>query len=435
MMTLKKTLVAAATAGVMMASTVAMAQAAKVRIAVVTPLTGALASVNAPGQNAAKMLAEAINNGTLPAPYNTGKGLGGMQVELIFLDENGGNAKQVAEFRALAERRGADVVMGFGSAATCLAIAPVAEELRVLTVMSTCATPRVFEDANYEYVYRTAAHTTMDSVALALYVKAKYPNVKSVGHINPNFALGQDSWRDFAAAIKGALPASQVVVEQWPTLGSGQYAAEISSLSAKKPHIIHTSLTGTDMEAFLTQMAPRGLHEDSKILAPLLELAMYRMAKQIPDGIIFTARGTNGLFAPVSPLNTWFTENYKAKFNEPPVFTAFQYSNTLLALKASYDAAAKAGGKATQVGVMKALKGATFQTPSGPIKMALGNGHQAIQDTAVGEIYMDKAKNVLSVRNTMRFPAECVNPPVGVKSEPWLKDGMPGAKCLGVITQ
>lgn len=434
-MTTASKLMAAFYAGVLMAATGASAQT-KVRIAVVTPLTGALASVNVPGQNAAKMVAEAINNGTLPAPYNTGKGLGGMEVELIFLDENGGNAKQVAEFRGLAERRGADVVMGFGSAATCLAIAPVAEELKVLTVMSTCATPRVFEDASYEYVFRTAAHTTMDSVALALYTKAKYPKVKTIGHINPNFALGQDSWRDFSAAIKGALPETQVIAEQWPTLGSGQYSAEISALLTKKPDIIHTSLTGTDMEAFLTQMAPRGLHEQSKILAPLLELAMYRMGAQIPDGIVLTARGTNGLFAPVSPLNTWFVDGYKARYKEPPVYTAYQYTNTLLALKASYDTAAKANaGKASAVDAVKAMKGATFQTPSGPIKMALGNGHQAIQDTAVGEIFFDKSKNALNVRNVMRFPADCVNPPDKIKSEAWLKEGMPGGKCAGVTAQ
>jgi branched-chain amino acid transport system substrate-binding protein len=28
-----------------------------------------------------------------------------------------------------------------------------------------------------------------------------------------------------------------------------------------------------------------------------------------------------------------------------------------------------------------------------------------------------------------RFPAECVNPPAGVKSEEWIKAGFPGAKC------
>lgn len=408
----------------------------KLRIAVVTPLTGPLAAVNMPGQNAAKMLAEAINAGTLPAPYNTGKGAGGQEIELIFLDENGGNAKQVTEFRGLAERRGADVVMGFGSAATCLAIAPVAEELKVLTVMSTCATPRIFEDAAYDYVFRTTAHTTMDSAAMALYAKAKFPNAKTVGHINPNFALGQDSWRDFAAAMKVTLPAAQVVVEQWPTLGSGQYAAEVSALAAKKPEILHTSLTGTDMEAFLTQMTPRGLHEQSKIFAPLLELAINRIGKTIPDGIIFTARGTNGLFAAESALNTWFSGTYRSRFNEMPVYTAYQYTNSLLAIKTAFDAAAKAGGgRATTPEVIKALKGATVQTPSGAIRMALGNGHQAIQDTAVGEIFFDKAKNASAVRNVMVFPAECVNPPEKAKSEQWLKDGMPGAKCAGITSR
>lgn len=417
-------------------STVALAQgsaAGKVRIAVVTPLTGPLSVVNGPGQNAARLVADAINNGTLPAPYNTGKGLGGKPVELVFIDENGGNAKQVAEFRGLVERQGADVVMGFGSAATCLAIAPVAEELKVLTVMSTCATPRIFEDGKYEYVFRTTATTTMDSVALALYAQARLPDAKTVGHINPNYALGQDAWRDFSAALKATSPTVEVVAEQWPTPGSGQYSAEISALATKKPALLHTSMAGADLEAFFTQMRPRGLHEQSRILAPLLELSMYRMGAQVPNGVIFTARGTNGLFAPASPLNDWFNSAYRAKHPaEAPVYTAYQYTNALLALKAAYDTAAKAGSTGTPE-LIKALKGRVIETPSGTIRLALGNGHQAIQDMAVGETYFDVDKKAFSVRNVMRFPAECVNPPEGVKSEAWLKAGMPGRKCDGIV--
>ncbi|KQP23403.1 ABC transporter substrate-binding protein [Pseudorhodoferax sp. Leaf267] len=406
--------------------------AGKVRIAVVTPLTGPLSVVNGPGQNAARMLAEAINKGELPAPYNTGKGFGGREIELVFLDENGGNAKQVAEFRGLVERQGADVVMGFGSAATCLAVAPVAEELKVLTVMSTCATPRIFEDGKYEYVFRTTGTTTMDSVALALYAQARMPQAKTVGHINPNYALGQDAWRDFSAALKALTPGITVVAEQWPTPGAGQYSAEISALASKRPDILHTSMAGADLEAFFTQMRPRGLHEQSKIYAPLLELSMYRMGTQLPDGVVFTARGTNGLFAPASPLNDWFITAYRGRFKDTPVYTAYQYTNSLLALKAAYDSAAKAGSTATPA-VIKALKGRSIVTPSGTIRLALGNGHQAIQDMAVGEAFFDTEKKTVSVRNVVRFPAECVNPPEGVKSEAWLKDGMAGRKCDGVV--
>jgi branched-chain amino acid transport system substrate-binding protein len=28
-----------------------------------------------------------------------------------------------------------------------------------------------------------------------------------------------------------------------------------------------------------------------------------------------------------------------------------------------------------------------------------------------------------------RFPAECVNPPPNIKSEEWIAQGFPGAKC------
>jgi branched-chain amino acid transport system substrate-binding protein len=189
------------------------------------------------------------------------------------------------------------------------------------------------------------------------------------------------------------------------------------------------------LEAFFTQMRPRGLHEQSKILAPLLELSMYRMGPQIPDGVIFTARGTNGLFAPTTPLNDWFTTVYRSRHSEPPVYTAYQYANGLFAIKTAYDAAAKSSGGSrpiTTPELIKVLQGRDFETPSGTIRLALGNGHQAIQDTAVGEVFFDAAKKSLAVRNVIRFPAECVNPPEGTKSEAWLKAGMPGRKCSGV---
>lgn len=157
---------------------------------------------------------------------------------------------------------------------------------------------------------------------------------------------------------------------------------------------------------------------------------MYRMGAQVPDGIVFTARGTNGLFAPASPLNDWFTATYRSRYTDAPVYTAYQYANSLLALKAAYDSAARAGGTTTPE-LIKALKGRSIETPSGSIRLALGNGHQAIQDIAVGETFFDPATKTMTVRNVMRFPAECVNPPEGVKSEAWLKGGMAGRKCDG----
>ncbi len=48
-------------------------------------------------------------------------------------------------------------MIGYISSGDCLAVAPVAEELKKLTIFFDCGTPRIFEDASYKYVFRTGA--------------------------------------------------------------------------------------------------------------------------------------------------------------------------------------------------------------------------------------------------------------------------------------
>jgi len=99
-----------------------------VKIGIVTFLSGPAAGpFGVPARNAAELMAETLNAGTVPAPYAT-KGLGGNPIELIMIDEAGGPQKQVAEFRNLAQR--VDLIVGYISSGDCLAIAPVAEELK-----------------------------------------------------------------------------------------------------------------------------------------------------------------------------------------------------------------------------------------------------------------------------------------------------------------
>jgi len=142
-------------------------QGEKYRVGVVTLLAGPFAaSIGVPAKNGAEMVAEAINNGTLPAPYNT-KGVAGRSLDLVVVDESTGTTKQVTEFRGLAERREVDAVVGYLVAGSCLAVAPVADELKMLTLLSTCSTPRIFEENDYKYVYRTSAHLTPDGVTPA----------------------------------------------------------------------------------------------------------------------------------------------------------------------------------------------------------------------------------------------------------------------------
>jgi Periplasmic binding protein len=100
---------------------------APVKVGIVTFLTGpAAAPFGIPGRNAAEILIESLNAGSLPAPYNR-VGLGGAKIEAKFVDEAGSTAQQVTEFRNLVQRDKVDVVVGYVSSGNCLAVAPVAE--------------------------------------------------------------------------------------------------------------------------------------------------------------------------------------------------------------------------------------------------------------------------------------------------------------------
>ena len=64
--------------------------AAELTIAVPSFLTGGAAGpFGIPAMNGAKMVVDAINKGSLPAPYNTA-GFGGVSASVIELDEGGG---------------------------------------------------------------------------------------------------------------------------------------------------------------------------------------------------------------------------------------------------------------------------------------------------------------------------------------------------------
>ena len=192
------------------------------RVGIVSFLSGQAAdSFGIPAVNGAKVLVDAFNNGQAPAPFNK-KGFGGMKFEAVYVDEAGGATKQVQELRNLYDREKVDAVVGYVGSGDCLAVAPVAEEMKKFLILYDCGTPRIFEEKSYNYVFRTAAHATMDNVALARYLKAKNIKADSFNMINQDYAWGQDSKKDFAGAMSKLFPNAKAGEDQLPKFGAGQ---------------------------------------------------------------------------------------------------------------------------------------------------------------------------------------------------------------------
>lgn len=399
------------------------AQKKPVRIGIVTFLSGAAAGpFGVPARNGAEIAVEALNAGKMPAPYST-VGLGGAPIQVQFVDEAGGTTRQVNEYRNLVQRDQVDLVIGYISSGDCLAIAPIAEELKKLTVFFDCGTPRIFEDATHRYLFRTGATATMDNTAAALYLSERKPSMKKVAGINQNYAWGQDSWNDFEAAIKVLKPDVEIATSQMPKLLAGQYGAEISALLQSGADVVHSSFWGGDAEALILQGAPRGLFQKSTVVLTAGEPTLVRLGTQVPEGTVIGARGPFGPFAPDTGLSKWLRTTYEERYAVAPSYPAYKMVQAILGVKAAWEKAQAANGNQapSQEQVIAAFENLRFEGPGGPVEMSLGKGHQAVQGTAYGVTKNEGGK--VTVTDVKRYEAARVNPPEGVKSEQWIRSG------------
>ena len=400
------------------------------KIGVVTFLSGQAAqSFGVPAWDGGKLLVEKLNAGEVPAPYDQ-VGFGGMKIEPVVIDEAGGATVQVQEFRNLVQREGVDAVLGYISSGDCLAVAPVAEELKQFTILFDCGTPRIFEENDYEYVFRTAAHATQDNVGLARYLKALGIDVATYSGINQDYAWGHDSWADFKAAMGQIYPDATVTAELFPAFGAGQYGTEISALMQGQADVVHSSLWGGDLQAFTLQALPRGLFQQSQVAYSAGDHILPPMGNNMPEGIVVGARGAYGYMAPETELNRWWWDTYMEEYDVFPVQAAYRMAQALLGLKTAVEKAmAENGGKKpTDEELAAALKGLTWESPGGTIEMVNGNGHQAIQPIGFGRTVTDENGDII-LGDVVRFPARCVNPPPDMTGQEWIEAGFPGAEC------
>src|SRR5690606_41465485 len=106
----------------------------------------------------------------------------------------------------------------------------------------------------------------------------------------------------------------------------------------------------------------------------------------MPDGVILGARGAYGLMSPKSDLNGWWFSGYEKANGVYPVQAPYRMAQALMGLKLAVEKAMAANGgkKPNHEQIAAALKGSEWQSPAGKIRMAIGHGHQAIQDTPLG---------------------------------------------------
>ena len=355
--------------------------------------------------------------------YNKEGGIGGVKIKLAVVDEAGGPDKQVTEFRRLALDEKVNAIVGYTSSANCLAIAPVAEELKVLTVVHICGTHRLTEDRALKHVFRTSNNQASDSVVAARYVLSMKPDVKTIAGANEDYAWGRDSWEAFKIAMQRLKPDVKVVGELWTKIQAGEYSAEISKLLVAKPDVIHSSFWGGGLITFVKQAGPRGLFKQSVVFFSTGEQVLQDVKTAMPDGVIVAPRSTGAYFLDPDPaVNTMqkeFVEGHHQRFGRYPDYPAYRTYQAWSGLRAAYEKAIKQAGRwPTTEEVIKAFEGLSWETPSGTITMRAD--HQAVHGGMIGITKMSPKHGFAVLDRVVRHRADEIMPPLGTKTLDWV---------------
>src|SRR5258708_136672 len=208
----------------------AIAQNKPVRIGILAPRSGIAA---APGENGIRATQWAVER------FNAGGGIAGRKIELV-IEEESSPKDTIERFGKLVQQEKVDCVQGIISTGAGLALGPVVEEARALTIYWDVTTQDGVDEKipNPRYLFRSTdneCEAIMSSLLAIKYWKGKFA---SVAGINPDYSYGRNNMAAFVAMLKRFNIEHKVVTEQWPKVGTMDLTSPVAALNADKPELL-----------------------------------------------------------------------------------------------------------------------------------------------------------------------------------------------------
>lgn len=388
---------------------------AEIKLGMSTFMTGPASVLGAPAKVAADMWIE---------DFNAAGGIQGTKLVPTWIDEGLGADKFLSEYRRLAQEPGEKLMLSAISSGYCNALAPVAEDLKVINILWECSTEKVLEERRYKYVFRTGPNGTMEMVAAVLHLLKVKPDFKTLAVVNQDYAWGRDSWEIFRNTLLALKPDVRIVAELFPKFGASDFSTEVTRLQALRPDVVLSTAWGGDLDTFLRQASQRGLLKSSQFVLPLADSSLERLGDAVPPGVIVGFVG-DGYFADPEFMNDpearTFVQKFKQRTGAYPNFAVYHMVQALKAATGAYkQALADNKGQWPSTDQLAAtLRKLEYRGLSRPIR--LREDGQALQGQLYGVTAKDAAHPFPVAKQLTFYPADIIAPPVGQKSAEWVK--------------
>ena len=203
-----------------------------VRIGVILPLSGSLASIGTDERAALELAAQVVNEDfpDLGIPLGAGEGLpnlGGAQVELVFADSQGRAEVGQSEAQRLIEQEGVVALFGAYQSAVTKTASAVAERAGVPMVNGESSSPDLTEQG-YIYFFRTSPHDINFSQAIFDFIELLQSDhgltVEGISLLYEDTDFGVNS---------AAAETAEAEARGMPISGEVRYRANATSLTAE----------------------------------------------------------------------------------------------------------------------------------------------------------------------------------------------------------
>ena len=220
-----------------------------VRIGFPIPLSGPTAIYGQPILAGAKMAA---------AEIDAAGGVLGRQLEILPRDSKANPDEAVRVARELILKDNVDFLIGTLTSAEAPAVSTIAKENHVILIAPAAKLTDLTSPPNlHPYIFRVSS-TTLAEGRTAAAIMSKWPNIKRIATIAPDYTYGRQAIGDFVAYLRKLRPDIQIVDQQWPRLGEPNLTPFITAQLSAHPDAVMCDEYGGDFITLVKQATPLG---------------------------------------------------------------------------------------------------------------------------------------------------------------------------------
>ncbi len=417
--TVTKTVTSTVTQTVTAGKTPAGIPKTPIKLGVVTILSGPGAMLFDPGLKTLQMEIEKIN---------AQGGILGRKVELIVYDSGGKPDRCVDLYKKLVTEDQVDFVTVGATSAEACAVGPIAEQMKVVTLIQEGTANKLFEEVipNPRYVFRIANYDAIDAISHARAILKTFPNVKRIAGIIADYVWGHDEWEILTTTLKKMKPDIEIVAEAYPPLFSKDFSSHISKVLSANPDYVDLVLWGGDLVTCIKQGMGYGLFSKAKVGAVTGGEYVWGLGTDAPEGMLCSTR-YYFLYPPWDKW--WINRDFNKEFHEryPDVrggYPGFNCNSCYVvahALKLAIEKAyAITGEWPSQEDVARALENLMVPSPGG-YRYFRKEDHQMLGYSVSGLTKLSPDYPFVILDPVWANPPEEVAPPPGVKWREWVE--------------